>query len=1046
MHEDCDYSTACRRFSNQFLQANSPQQLASVFCEAASKFLSGNSNLFSVTKQKNLYEFDTVLKFLSPGGPLFKAVNQLYRLIDVKFEFCFYKMQQGLVIGDLHIFEQRSKCYVPVGQSFRYRGLNAFESYFLMFAWHLVKMKYFNISDENLNSVYVALLDEYCSHYWKPGRYVISAHWPNSVENRKWFRRIEDVYMVNSTECSFNGLISPALMFNWNLPYSHLGKSASHLEMSSQGYIFFSIFFDIWLCYSEQSKHFLSPIFLCCFDTSAQLLMIRHLLKYFYRFLFFAVEEETDETDICLFERSFMRHMFQFLLYQYKNCSTLANSFRYLLELWLSVIQPWRYVTSPSLTYTDLWRPFVCRHSTIYKYFFRKTLSCTSKLAGNNKNFVDILYRLCKVFSQSKLMQVLKMDEFHKLLLEANGNTSNLDEVDRMINLFYMDDVRLLVRHVVEDAFTVQQSIVQRLQAVIKENENKSWWRTVVDYCTFETENTRQNLEQQLIKIVFCTRLLCSFFELDFDTLQNRCLQRQQSKKQCQLLNQEFPVQRKNFPRKLTTLRTIWPRIPNDQLPPQPGELKILCNFFQFLSDELNRRYGKLFQRIYNNPGIVGKIASLILHPSTEESFSYSPRFMRSEKLPVRMSLRIFASVKFWLILFLCTVMLNIFVELFPGTVKSVMTINLNRHKADLLNTYEQLLDSNNAKNWMLCSYEPRSLALQLTASGDGGLEELAEQFDSSKIQYAFAVLTGESPSLSKVILIHWQGEATPVTEIGRCAGHVQEVKRFFKGIHFTHSARNEEDIDPDAVRASVCKVTSVLGIPHSARTSENVKPEPVKSVYKPVVPSSIVNVEERGKFWAQAEKEEMDRVASEQRRLQEHLQRVEEEKKQLQERLTKECEDKIALAKVEPPVCSIDHNKSGASTNFIKHTEYHNFNGNFNHISKVKSPFSKSSLTGNVSDTSNREKNEKMNTNLSNGINAASGDVNKHEEKKAPLSTLSAVALWDYQAADESEISFLPGDKITEIDRVDTGWWFGRAPDEKYGLFPANFVELIHE
>ncbi|KAL1233164.1 Drebrin-like protein [Trichinella pseudospiralis] len=374
------------------------------------------------------------------------------------------------------------------------------------------------------------------------------------------------------------------------------------------------------------------------------------------------------------------------------------------------------------------------------------------------------------------------------------------------------------------------------------------------------------------------------------------------------------------------------------------------------------------------------------------------------------------------------------------------MTINLNRHKADLLNTYEQLLDSNNAKNWMLCSYEPRSLALQLTASGDGGLEELAEQFDSSKIQYAFAVLTGESPSLSKVILIHWQGEATPVTEIGRCAGHVQEVKRFFKGIHFTHSARNEEDIDPDAVRASVCKVTSVLGIPHSARTSENVKPEPVKSVYKPVVPSSIVNVEERGKFWAQAEKEEMDRVAFEQRRLQEHLQRVEEEKKQLQERLTKECEDKIALAKVEPPVCSIDHNKSGASTNFIKHTEYHNFNGNFNHISKVKSPFSKSSLTGNVSDTSNREKNEKMNTNLSNGINAASGDVNKHEEKKSPLSTLSAVALWDYQAADESEISFLPGDKITEIDRVDTGWWFGRAPDEKYGLFPANFVELIHE
>ncbi|KRY46208.1 Drebrin-like protein [Trichinella britovi] len=1039
MHEICDYSTACRRFSNQFLQAKNPRQLASVFCEAASKFLSGNSDLFSVTRQKNLYEFDTVLKFLSPGGPLIKAVNQLYRLIDVKFEFCFYKMQQGLVIGDLQILEQRSNYFVPVGQSFRYTGLNAFESYFLMFAWHLLKTKHLNMSDENLNSVYVVLLGEYCSNYWKPGGYVITAHWPVNVENRKWFRRIEDICAVSSAECGSNGLISPAFLFNWNLSFSHLGKTASHLEMSSQGYIFFSIFFDIWLCYSEQSQHSVAPIFLCCFDTSAQLLMIRHLLKYFYRFLFSVVEE----TDSCQFERSFMRHMFQFLLYQYKNCSTLANSFRYLLELWLSVIQPWRYVTSPSPTYTDLWKPFVCRHSTIYKYFFRTTLSCTSKLTGNSKKFVDVLYRLCKVFSQSKLMEVLKSDEFQKLLLEANGNTFNLDDVDRMVNLFYMDDMRLLVRRVVEDAFTVQQSIGQRLQAAIEENENKSWWRTVADYCSFETENTRQNLEQQLIKLIFCTRLLCSFFELDFDTLQNRCLQRQQSKR-CQLVNQKSPMQR-NFSLKFTTPRTTLSRIPDDQLPPQPGELAILCNLFQFLSNELNRRYGKLFQKIYNTPGIVGKIASLILHPSTDESFSYSPTFMRSEKLPVRISLRIFASVKFLIMLLISIIMFNIFVELFPGTVKSIMTINLNRHKTDLLNTYEQLLDNNNAKNWMLCSYEPRSLALQLTASGDGGLEELAEQFDSSKIQYAFAVLTGESASLSKVILIHWQGEATPVTEIGRCAGHVQEVKRFFKGIHFTHSARNEEDIDPDAVRAAVCKVTSVLGIPHSARTNENVKPEPVKSVYKPVVPSSIVNMEERGKFWAQAEKEEMDRVAAEQRRLKEHLQRVEEEKKQLQERLTKECEDKIASAKVEPPVCIIDHNKSGVSTNLIKHTEYHNSNGNFNHASKVKSPFSKF-FTSNVSDTSNREKSEKINTDLSNGITATVDDVNKHEGKKAPLSTLSAVALWDYQAADETEISFLPGDKITEIDQVDAGWWFGRAPDEKYGLFPANFVELIQE
>lgn len=58
----------------------------------------------------------------------------------------------------------------------------------------------------------------------------------------------------------------------------------------------------------------------------------------------------------------------------------------------------------------------------------------------------------------------------------------------------------------------------------------------------------------------------------------------------------------------------------------------------------------------------------------------------------------------------------------------------------------------------------------------------------------------------------------------------------------------------------------------------------------------------------------------------------------------------------------------------------------------------------------------------------------------------LKARALYDYQAADETEISFDPGDIITHIDQIDEGWWQGLAPDGKtYGLFPANYVELIH-
>lgn len=45
---------------------------------------------------------------------------------------------------------------------------------------------------------------------------------------------------------------------------------------------------------------------------------------------------------------------------------------------------------------------------------------------------------------------------------------------------------------------------------------------------------------------------------------------------------------------------------------------------------------------------------------------------------------------------------------------------------------------------------------------------------------------------------------------------------------------------------------------------------------------------------------------------------------------------------------------------------------------------------------------------------------------------------------ADDTEISFDPGDIITHIERIDPGWWQGLGPDGNYGLFPANYVQLL--
>ncbi|XP_018328164.1 src substrate protein p85 [Agrilus planipennis] len=54
----------------------------------------------------------------------------------------------------------------------------------------------------------------------------------------------------------------------------------------------------------------------------------------------------------------------------------------------------------------------------------------------------------------------------------------------------------------------------------------------------------------------------------------------------------------------------------------------------------------------------------------------------------------------------------------------------------------------------------------------------------------------------------------------------------------------------------------------------------------------------------------------------------------------------------------------------------------------------------------------------------------------------LTAIALYDYQAAADDEISFDPDDIITHVEMIDEGWWRGLC-NEKYGLFPANYVQL---
>ncbi|PHH73829.1 hypothetical protein CDD80_3542 [Ophiocordyceps camponoti-rufipedis] len=53
-----------------------------------------------------------------------------------------------------------------------------------------------------------------------------------------------------------------------------------------------------------------------------------------------------------------------------------------------------------------------------------------------------------------------------------------------------------------------------------------------------------------------------------------------------------------------------------------------------------------------------------------------------------------------------------------------------------------------------------------------------------------------------------------------------------------------------------------------------------------------------------------------------------------------------------------------------------------------------------------------------------------------------TATAMYDYEAAEDNELSFPEDAKITNLEFPDEDWWFGHYNGQS-GLFPANYVEL---
>nr|XP_060643646.1 drebrin-like protein isoform X2 [Anolis sagrei ordinatus] len=433
------------------------------------------------------------------------------------------------------------------------------------------------------------------------------------------------------------------------------------------------------------------------------------------------------------------------------------------------------------------------------------------------------------------------------------------------------------------------------------------------------------------------------------------------------------------------------------------------------------------------------------------------------------------------------------------------MALNLSRNGPALQEAYSRVVASGSPTDWALFTYEGNSNDLRVAGTGDGGLEEMIEELNSGKVMYAFCRVTAPNSGLPKYVLINWFGEGVNDVRKGACANHVSSVANFLKGAHVTINARADEDVEPEAIIEKVAKASGANYNFHKEGSKfQDAGPQaPVGSVYQKTNAMSEIKRVSKDSFWAKAEKDEENRRLEEKRKAEQEHKRLEKERREreLQEATLREQRFKARASEIDAQK-KFQQQQETESRNKDKQQwkeqeeEHSKLQKGFRRSESVEKAQEAASLIAQRSMNPRdifKQKERSMSTEGAASSSQPGDSVRQNNYTPAapvyqPEVTHDAVyeeppserviydeppeeqsedskydytdvyqqnvnlegkglcarALYDYQAADDTEISFDPENIITNIEMIDEGWWRGYGPDGHFGMFPANYVELI--
>ncbi|KAM4740993.1 sphingomyelin phosphodiesterase 4 isoform 2-T4 [Anableps anableps] len=414
-------------------------------------------------------EFNVVLDFLSPSGPMMKLVYKL-QAEEYKYEVPVNYLpgpvkaciQEG-VLPDCPLFHNKLQFPLP-GVLTLNLALNPFEFFMFNFAYCLIAPRVCLQTQHcsSTDSAYFVLVDLYLK-YFLP----VEGSVPPSPFSDSRGSVTAPSPRASSVSFAGYGVHSPSLLKHhiFHQPSVNADPAAQEIWRSET---LLQMFVEIWLHHYSlelyqklQSpqlallQYRLSMSSMPCqphappgsgtlhtyqepFSPSEEhVLVVRLLVKHLHAFSNSLKPEQlssspsahspTHTSPLEEFKRVVVQRFVQQKLYLFlQHCFghwPLDASFRAVLETWLSYIQPWRYTaekTNPqpdqNRTVPDKWEPFVHENLLLYTKLFQGFLNRAMRTDLVNAKNALMVFRVAKVLAQPSLAEMIQKGE--QLFLE----------------------------------------------------------------------------------------------------------------------------------------------------------------------------------------------------------------------------------------------------------------------------------------------------------------------------------------------------------------------------------------------------------------------------------------------------------------------------------------------------------------------------------------------------------------------------------------------------------------------------------------------------